>query len=255
MTATTVNSTANTANHDPLFSDKPAPRNRSLFGQILSIEIADVRFKKGIGKIPFNPQTDNPNDRRTAITFRLLCKTRDGSVYYKELDDVSYGKKWAKTRASLMKLGITTRDQILALRDRYAHIKLVPSGGKYQAKRDAADGSFKAGDMLDEMTWEFETFFDSEAEMEAKLAELRAKYENTSAPTPSIPSTPSDPTTAVATATIPTGLDGSKIVALQAILGTVNNDPKAFEERIKSMPFIATVDSPEFRYVMSQIPF
>jgi hypothetical protein len=250
--------------NDPLFQDKPAPQTRSYFGQLLSVTIADVIVMKGAGKIPFDPNVHDPNSRRTSIDFKLLCVTKDGSVYYKDLSDLSFGKKWARTRASLIALGVNTREQILDLQDKYVHVKVVPSGGKYLAKRDASDGSFKAGDPLDEMTWEFCEIFASKEAMDLAQATLYQKpkpAEAIEANTATSASQVLSSTTSITSEAtdVPNNLDRTKVLALQAILGTVQNNVKAFEERMKELTFIATPDAPEYKFVVASaanpIPF
>lgn len=124
--------------------------DRHYFAEIAIVDDFDCVLEKGSGKLPFDPSYHRPEQRRVSLSLTLVCTKRDGSTYELKQDDITSGSKHKITLQSLEALGVVTRSQLRDLVGQWAEIVRVPTGRKYAAKKDAADGSYKAGDLIPE---------------------------------------------------------------------------------------------------------
>lgn len=125
-------------------------RDRHYFAEIVTVDDWDCVLEKGRGKLPFDPSFHRPEQRRVNISIVFACTKKDGGTYELKQDDIASGSKHKVLLGSLDGLGVATRPQLRALVGQFAEVVRVPTGQKYQAKKDSADGSIRAGDMVPE---------------------------------------------------------------------------------------------------------
>lgn len=150
----------------------PADGNdKHFFVEVAVVDAWDCVLAKGVGKVPFSPAVHRPEQRRVNVVIELLAERRDGSTYALKQEDINNGSKSKITLKSLEELGVETLGQLRALNSagRWAEVVKVPTGQKYAAKKDSADGSIKAGDLIPEQALKFLRLFGDRDE--AKAAE------------------------------------------------------------------------------------
>jgi len=148
--ADVATSPAQTDQTDDLFSP-PAERVRvDYFGEITQVDDWDCVLRRGAGKIKFDPGQHDISEKRVAIKLQLTSTSRDGSMFTIDQDDVNTGSKWRTTLKSLQTLGISSRQQLRALKGQFAHIKRVPTGETYVASQGK-----RQGEKVQEQAWHF----------------------------------------------------------------------------------------------------
>lgn len=154
--------------------DMPNPEggDKHIFAELTILDAWDCVLMKGQGKVPFSPAIHRPEQRRVNVVIELQAERKDGTTYALKQEDINNGSKSKITLASLEDLGVETLSQLRALNGagKWAEVMRVPTGQKYAAKKDSADGSIKAGDMIAEQALKFLRLFPGRDE--AKAAEV-----------------------------------------------------------------------------------
>lgn len=127
--------TAANASADPFDAAMNPARPESLarvyFGEVVTLDPWFCVLEKGKGKRPFDPTSDAPERRTTAITIKVAVARRDGSEYTVDQETVDFAKDWtAITLPSLRKLGITLRE----LKGAFVQVQRTNTGETYVGK-------------------------------------------------------------------------------------------------------------------------
>lgn len=162
MADTTTTAPAGTPEVDDLFSP-PAERVRTdYFGEIVTVDIWDCVLRKGAGKVLFDPRQHDIAEKRVAVKLSVECKSKDGSTYTIDQDEINTSSKWRTTLEGLKALGITTRQQLEGLKGQWAHIQRAATGQKYTAKSGQ-----RAGTLVDEQALVFLALYPNQAASDA----------------------------------------------------------------------------------------
>lgn len=127
--------TTSSIQDDPYVSAMNAteqPQDRTIFGQVVTIDPWFCVLERGAGKRPFDPTRDTPDQRRTAIKISIECAKRDGGTYTIDQDCLDFEKAWLKhTLQSLRQLGIT---DLRGLKGAWVQARRVSTGETYTKK-------------------------------------------------------------------------------------------------------------------------
>lgn len=218
---------------DAAMEAKPLPNIMTLFGE-LQADVWPCALVKGQGKVPFDPQVHNPDQRRTAIDL-ILCPLRT-DFRNTERHLIAESNAWAKIMLpSLKALGTDLR----TVNGKYVQVQLVPTGRKYTKKTEQPDGTVTEEEK-EETTFKFVAVYDS---LEACTDASNALYHNNGASTEAAPA-PAQPQS-----------NGKTQMTRQAAAGfllpmwtAAGKDRDKFLATIAANPMLAdhfTADSPE----------
>lgn len=115
--------------NDPWDSARDAkPRPAVYWGQLL----ADAQFvvlEKGIGRLPFDPQTHPPERKVTAVDMSLMPIAEMGMDRPIERNAIAEFAQWTKIiQPSILALGVEPRE----LNEKYVKVQMVPDGRTYK---------------------------------------------------------------------------------------------------------------------------
>lgn len=197
----------------PAFGDEIA-------GQV-TLQVYPCVLVKGVGKMPFDPNTHKESEKRTAVDL-FVTPLDDGTSVERKL--VAQSDEWVKiVLPSLKACGVLT---LAALNGKYARVKFEPTGRKYTNRQ---------GEEREATTFKFLAVYGTEAELRAAMG----------TPTGQVPAPASSP------AQQP---DAQRAVALKFLPAMVKGwcagglDPEKVRAGLASNPMLAkffTVDSPE----------
>ena len=157
--------------YDEAMDAEYVPQNRPLFGQV-QIAIEQVKLVKGIGKVPFFPDVDRPEDKRTSVTISILPLPGSSLHWETKRNMLAESKEWASiVRQSLRDCGTDLR----SINGKWASIELVKIG-TYENKM---------GETKDRTTIKFLAIYPSEAACEA--ASVVSWHGETAAPQAPLP--------------------------------------------------------------------
>lgn len=144
------------------------------FGEIAIVDVWAAAWPKGQSKpVPFDPSFHRPEDKRIFVQLKVVCTKKDGGTYDLDQGEVTSGSKHRVTLKSLEALGVTTIPELRALAgQRWAQAVRVPTGRKYAAKKDSADGSIKVGDMIAETALKFVALYNTADECRTAEAQF-----------------------------------------------------------------------------------
>lgn len=128
---------------------KEEPRERTYFGDVVTVDAWFCVLEKGVGKRVFDPSRDDVAQRRTVVKIEISPLKGDFVISQEVLH---FETEWLNfTLPSLKTLGI----ELGQLKGRYVQIKRMPTGETYVAKRD--------GQTKDKTAIVFERLFDDGA--------------------------------------------------------------------------------------------
>lgn len=219
--------------------------DKHYFGQITIVDDWDCALVRGAGKVPFDPAVHTT--RLIALKLQVTCQTKDGGSYTLDQDDITSGSKHLVTLPSLDALGVKVRPQLKALAGKYCEVVRVPTGKKYPAKKDSADGKIKAGDMLPEQALKFLRLFDTAEQAQAAEREFYTPRSGAAQPAPA----PAQPVDQAARATL--------LTTLPILWQAAQQKPDVFAQMLAGNPAYAqagiTTDSDEVVTLTGITPF
>jgi hypothetical protein len=127
------------------------------FGEIAIVDVWAAAWPRGFSKpVPFDAGIHRPDEKRIFVQLKVVCTKKDGGTYDLDQGEVTSGSKHRVTLKSLEALGVATIPELRALAGaRWCQVVRVPTGRKFAAKKDSADGSIKIGDMIAEQALKF----------------------------------------------------------------------------------------------------
>ena len=197
-------------------------------------------LEKGSGKRPFNPQSDDPVARRTAVDIVVLPLAEANLKFSLERKLLAESKAWTGlTWPSLQRLGLVNAREA---KNRFCRVKLTPTGRTWIG----SDGEKK-----EETTFEFIELYADEPSCKAAYAAKNGGH--SPAATPVIPSQPA----AVDEPARKTALTFAKAIVTN--LARAEKDPLALQlkvaEKIAAMPMVGkyfTADTPEVLQLIAE---
>jgi hypothetical protein len=202
-------------------AENPVFRASEYWGQI-NIEMWYCVLEKGVGKILFDAQVHDVNNRRTAIEMILLPLAEQNISFEVSRSTIAESADWAKiVLPSIKDLGLSPRD----LNNKWVKLRYKGTGRTYK----------KDGQEKENTTFEFLKVFSSEAECRADFTGGEV--------TPTVSTDPNDKEKTTALAFLKVIVDGA--AKGQSDLETIRS---TVSKNIQAYPVVAkffTVDSPE----------
>ena len=230
------------------------PASAEYFGEII-LDAWNCVLEKGVGKRPFDPQTDAADRRSTAVDIVILPIAESNVRFSLERKLIAESKAWTGiTWPSLQKHGLNSAREA---KNRFCKVKLTPTGRTW-AKKDASGNV--TGEKGEETTFEFLEFYPDEA---ACIAAYLGKsgHQPQAAPVNPAPTAPAAPGAAAA----PVSEDPARKTALTFAKATVTNLARAEKdlvilqvkvaETIASRPIVSqyyTAESPEIMQMIAE---
>jgi hypothetical protein len=221
------------AAYDP-FQDaqeaKPSAGNGEYYGQV-ECKVYPCVLVKGVGKMPFDPNTNKESERRTAVDIFILPPAELNLNFSLERRMVAQSNEWAKiVWPSLKDLGLLDLRQ---LNGKYCKVTMQGTGRKYE----------KEGEQKEATTFKFLALYPTEPEMLAAM-------HNGNGTQPAAAQAPA--------------VDKNREVALKFLPTMIKQwcakglDPEAVRAGLAGNPLLAkyfTVESPEVvELMMAQVP-
>lgn len=104
------------------------PKERTYFGEVVTVDAWFAILRKGVGKVAFDPGQHDVADRRTVIKLEIDPLKGDFLITQECLH---FEDEWLKfTLPSLQKLSV----DLASLKGRWVQLKRVPTGRTYQNK-------------------------------------------------------------------------------------------------------------------------
>jgi hypothetical protein len=120
------------ASSDPYESANDATvRPRDYYGQ-LAIDAWFCKLVKGQGKVAFDPQVDNPDQRCTALTMSMLPLAEMNIRFELKRETIAESREWAGI--ILPSIKAAGAPSVREANGKWAKMQQVPSGRKYRAK-------------------------------------------------------------------------------------------------------------------------
>ena len=86
-------------------------QDKHYFGEVVIVDPWFAVLRKGVGKLPFDPQQHPLDERVTVIKLEIACTKRDHTAYTIDQETVDFDAAWTRvTLPSLVTLGISLRD-------------------------------------------------------------------------------------------------------------------------------------------------
>jgi hypothetical protein len=240
MTPNTINTPIN----DPLaMAENPQEIKYSneYFGQV-SLDVWFCVLEKGVGKVPFDPNTHSIDRRLTAITMGIIPVPASGLQFSVDRDYIAEFRPWnAITLPSLKALGVSVRE----LNDRYVRVKMTETGETYTNSQ---------GETREKTAFEFLAIYDS---LEACEADFTAKRGSSAQPNTSPQKSQAAPTAGNGNKDRDAALKFLEVAVKSTCQGLTDLDQarEAVAAQIAKMPLINkhfTVDSPETMNFMAE---
>jgi len=240
MTPNTINTPIN----DPLaMAENPQEIKYSneYFGQV-SLDVWFCVLEKGVGKVPFDPNTHSIDRRLTAITMGIIPVPASGLQFSVDRDYIAEFRPWnAITLPSLKALGVSVRE----LNDRYVRVKMTETGETYTNSQ---------GETREKTAFEFLAIYDS---LEACEADFTAKRGSSAQPNTSPQKSQAAPTAGNGNKDRDVALKFLEVAVKSTCQGLTDLDQarEAVAAQIAKMPLINkhfTVDSPETMNFMAE---
>lgn len=220
------------------------PPSAEYFGEII-LDSWFCVLEKGVGKRPYDPQSDDPAKRSIAVDIVILPIPEANVKFSVERRLIADSKAWTGiTWPSLQKLGLANaRDA----KNRFCRVKLTPTGRTWNGN----DGNKK-----EETTFEFLELFADEASCKAAFAGKHTPTAASQAPTPAAPAAapaPADPEEAARK----TALTFAKAIITN--LARTEKDLVILQtkvaEKLAAMPMVSkyfSADSPEIMQMIAE---
>lgn len=198
------------------------PRERTYFGEVVTVDAWFCVLEKGVGKRPFDPTRDDIGMRRTVI--KLEIDPLKGEFLISQ-EVLHFETEWLNhTLPSLKGLGV----ELGQIKGKYVQVKRVPTGETYVNKQD--------NKTKDKTALVFERIFDVPADCIQAAEQFFASRGQSSA-------APATNGSTVGHAELPTdlGLPPEQAFALRslpALWKASENNPEQFKALIESNPMI-----------------
>ncbi len=235
--------------NDPFdVADNPPPPPPPVFYGQVQMDVWFCKLVKGQGKVPFNPNTDRIEERRTAVKVMLLPLPEQNVTFDVSREYVAEFGPWPKiTLPSIKNLGLSARE----LDGRWVKLEQVPEGRTYVNQN---------GETKESTTFKFLAVYPDEAA--CRTAYLQ---DSISGPEPA-PATNQavTPVTPPAAPVQPPNNNSSNkeretaLKFLELAVKQANGDPVVAAEKIQAWPLVVKYfppDSPETLKVISDFAF
>ena len=226
--------------NDPYESATEATiRPRDYYGQV-HIDAWFCILQKGTGKVAFDPQVHNADQRCTAITMSMIPLAEMNITFKLEREIIAEGREWVEiVLPSIKAAGVAS---VKAADGRFAKLQRVPTGGKYRLKD--ANGN-RTGEEREAITFKVLAFFSDEAACRQAYYAETGKAPDGSEPIPGFDDEPAKPAANV----------GAAKQFILAFAKQKHFDIEATREVCRQQPMITSaidVDSDEFTQIVAE---
>ena len=223
-----------TVTNDPYESANEATvRPRDYYGQI-HIDAWFCILQKGVGKVPFDAQAHNVDQRCTAITMSMIPLAEMNITFKLERETIAESREWAGIiLPSIKAAGIAS---VKDANGKFAKMQQVPTGRKYRTS---------TGEEREATTFKVLAFYSDEAACRQAYYAETGKAPDGSEPIPGFDDEPAKPAANI----------GAAKQFILAFAKQKNYDLDATREVCRQQPMITNaidVDSDEFTQIVAE---